>query len=301
MDPKHLYYLAEIVRYGSLNRASERLGVVQPTLTRVVKIIEDKAGAPVLRRGRYGVTPTEVGKRLANVGQAIAQQVTDADKVLEQWRAGLYEELRIGVGPMLAVTIMPGFLLKSLGQAWPYSMQVTTATAGRLVDRLNYGALDVAIAPSQLRLHQEALDQEVVFEDRMAVYAGLNSPLLEKRGPISPAELADAPWIETGVMANIDQSSGGVFESLGLTSTTSKLTFTGDISMALSLLQQSDLLLALPENLAAHIPTIEPRQKLKVDAELPSRDIAIWVTKSNKDHPAVQHFTKALRRHIAAL
>lgn len=301
MDPKHLYYLAEIVRYGSLNRASERLGVVQPTLTRVVKIIEDKAGAPVLRRGRYGVMPTEVGKRLANVGQAIAQQVTDADKVLEQWRAGLYEELRIGVGPMLAVTIMPGFLLKSLAQPWPYSMQVTTATAGRLVDRLNYGALDVAIAPSELQLRQEALDQEVVFEDRMAVYAGLKSPLLEKRGPISLEDLAKAPWIETGVMANIDQSSGRIFESLGLRSTTSKLTFTGDISMALSLLQQSELLLALPENLTAHIPTIESRQKLKVDADLPSRDIAIWVTKSNKDHPAVQHFTKALRKYFAAL
>lgn len=299
MDPKHLHYLAEIVRYGSLNRASERLGVVQPTLTRIVKMIEDKAGAPVLRRGRYGVTPTEVGKRLAAVGRAISQQVTDADKVLEQWRAGLYEELRVGVGPMLALTVMPDFLLQSLHQAWPYSMQITTATAGWLVDRLNYGELDVVVAPSQLRLHQEDLHQEIVFEDRMAIFAGRESPLLAKQGPISSGELAEASWIGTGVMANIDHPGGDIIDSLGLKSAAPKLSFTGDMSMALSLLQRSDALVALPENLATHVPAIDERQKLKVDADLPKRDIAIWVTKSNEDHPAIQHFKKALRSHLA--
>ncbi|MCH1516400.1 MAG: LysR family transcriptional regulator, partial [Alphaproteobacteria bacterium] len=56
MDPRHLSQLATIIELGSVTRAAERLNVTQPTLSRTIRIIEDKVGGAVLRRDRYGVT-----------------------------------------------------------------------------------------------------------------------------------------------------------------------------------------------------------------------------------------------------
>ena len=56
MNPQHLYYLQAIVEQGSMAKAAERLRVTQPTLSRIVKTLEEQAGAPLLHRERYGVS-----------------------------------------------------------------------------------------------------------------------------------------------------------------------------------------------------------------------------------------------------
>ena len=63
MNPKYLAQLATIVELGSVTKAAQKLNTTQPTLSRIIKLIEDRVGAPVLRRGRHGVTATEIGFR----------------------------------------------------------------------------------------------------------------------------------------------------------------------------------------------------------------------------------------------
>ncbi|WP_417784385.1 helix-turn-helix domain-containing protein, partial [Terasakiella pusilla] len=65
MNPNLLQQLAIVVKQGSISRACEQLYITQPTLTRSIKQLEMKVGAPLLIRTRYGVEPTEIGARLA--------------------------------------------------------------------------------------------------------------------------------------------------------------------------------------------------------------------------------------------
>ena len=44
MDPRLLIQLAVAIDLGSINRAAKRLNVTQPTLSRGIKIIEDRVG-----------------------------------------------------------------------------------------------------------------------------------------------------------------------------------------------------------------------------------------------------------------
>ena len=292
MDPKHLFYLSEIIRYGSLSRASERLGVVQPTLTRIIKILEDQAGAPLLNRGRYGVSPTEIGERLALSGTSIGTHISAAREAAEQWKSGIGQELRLGVGPMLAHSIMPPFLERYLSQNWPYALKITTASAGQLVEWLNDDEIDVVLAPSQLALHQEKLRQETVLEDRMAIYAGIRSPLLSVSGPIGADVLAQQTWASVGARSHIYESQGELFRGMNLHGVVPKVTFGGDAAMCLSLLRTTDLLVTLPEKLTDVWGGLERRQKLKTDVPMATRDVAVWTTKANHDRPQVIHFKK---------
>ncbi len=301
MDPRLLHQLATAIELGSLSRAAERLNVTQPTLTRNVRIIEDRVGAPVLRRGRYGVTPTEIGERLAAQGRAVGELMIAADTAVDLWKSGLSGELRIGVGPMLAVTAMPSFFQLAMEQTWPYAMSVTTAPAGRLVDRLNRQELDIVLAPSQMNLHQERLHQEILFEDRMAIFAGSRSPLSRQVSKVKPSQLENARWVTTGDSSRIHGTTRDVLEGLGLPVAAAKLTFAGDVGMALHLVRTTDILIVLPERLVRFLPDLGGATMLDLDTNSPNRHIAMWVHKATRDRPEITHFASRIRTHFQRL
>ena len=103
MEPRYLRQLAEIIDLGSLSLAAKSLNVTQPTLSRNIKSLEALIGAPVLQRGRYGVTPTAIGAALAREGRSIRDALRQADLDLGHWKGGLAGRLKIGVGTMLLV------------------------------------------------------------------------------------------------------------------------------------------------------------------------------------------------------
>jgi molybdate transport repressor ModE-like protein len=89
MEPRYLRQLAEIIDLGSLSLAAKSLNVSQPTLSRNIKSLEALIGAPVLRRGRYGVTPTHIGAALGREGRAIREALRQAELDLGRWKGGL--------------------------------------------------------------------------------------------------------------------------------------------------------------------------------------------------------------------
>ncbi|SMF36939.1 LysR family transcriptional regulator, nitrogen assimilation regulatory protein [Tistlia consotensis] len=77
MDLRKLRYFQAIVEAGSLHRASERLRVAQPALSKSVRALEDSLGAPLLIRHSKGVETTEEGATLYR----------HAAEILRAWRA----------------------------------------------------------------------------------------------------------------------------------------------------------------------------------------------------------------------
>ena len=298
MDPKHLVYLAEIINLGSLSRAARRLNVGQPTLSRIVKVIEDKVGSPVLRRGRYGVTPTVIGERLASQGREIAESAERAASSIDHWKKGLTGEVRLSVGPMLAATIMRGFFENALKQKWPYSIEVVAEFAARAIEALNSAKLDAAILPSRLNLHQENLSQDLLFSDRLAIFAGADSALARADKRYSISDVAELPWIETAAISGIHGSMREIMMQNGVDVQLHRLRFSGDVMMALQLIANSDALCILPERQLEKYALAHTIKKLDVDIALPKRDISFWTTKASRDTPEIRHLHAQLISHL---
>lgn len=301
LDSRLLYHLSVVLALGSMSQAARQLGVTQPTLSRNIRILEDRVGAPVVRRGRYGVTATEIGAQLAERGGLIAYAVRQAEQSIDEWRAGLTGELRVGVGPMLANTIMPGFFRETLGQRRPYALRVVTATAPRLVGRLNNGEIDLVLAPEQMNLHQERLSQTMIMEDRLAVFAGARSRLAMGAGPVPLDRLRHERWIVTGILAGIEGSSLDIMAQLGLADIVPALSFAGDVATALELLRTTAVISVLPARQIVFAPGLEAVHQVPVDVELPQRNIAVWVAKANRDRPEIAHFIRAVQVYVNAL
>ena len=64
MDSRQLKYFREIVESGSLSGAARTLGIAQPSLSQLVRNLEESLGVELLVRSARGVTATEAGQRL---------------------------------------------------------------------------------------------------------------------------------------------------------------------------------------------------------------------------------------------
>ena len=62
MTLAQLRALLAVVEHGGFTTAADRLGMSQPAVSRSVSAMESELGAPLLTRGRDGVTPTDAGE-----------------------------------------------------------------------------------------------------------------------------------------------------------------------------------------------------------------------------------------------
>lgn len=83
-SPAELSYFLEIASTENISRASERLGIAQPSLSVAIKRLEDHVGTPLLIRHTSGVHLTKAGQRF----QAKARIL------LEQWQTTLNQMKR---------------------------------------------------------------------------------------------------------------------------------------------------------------------------------------------------------------
>ena len=295
MDPKHLFYFSEIVRQGSLSKASDKLGVVQPTLSRIVKILEHQSGGDLLKRTHNGVTATTLGHTLADKGLEIHRQIALAEEDISSWKTKSRDTINIGVGPMLAQSLFSSFVSDLLVQKNLPPMKVTTATAGRLLERLNNQEVDIVLAPSKLNFNQDRLAQEVMLQDEIGIYAGKTSSLIGLNRNITREELSRQSWMVVGARSNIYEEEYEHFSTLGLPNLSPIISFTGDISMCLRLLQTTDMLVALPKLLTQHSKMLSADQELSTNLPALPRNVALWANASEVNSPKIIQFKKLWR------
>jgi len=301
MDPKLLSQLSEVVLQGSLSRAAVTLQVTQPTLTRNMKAIEEAVGAPILRRGRYGVTPTNLGVRLSEQGRIIASAMNMADDTIEHWRIGLVGEVRLGIGPMLSSSLLPGFFAENPMRNANFTLRVRTDVPAVLLQKLRNHEIDMAILPSHARMAMDEAIQEVLFEDEICIMAGSRSPLINLPGKVKAPLLATQAWICINNVARYRLSHDQASKMLEIENVVAKFRFDGDITTPMALLRDSEMLALAPRQFAKKYAALGGIQILETDVELPKRSIVLKVHKGNETDPSVMALSKMIKDYIHKL
>lgn len=300
MDAKSLRLLAEIIDCGSFTRAAEALNVTQPTLTRTIQHLESLTGAPLLKRGRYGVSATKLGEMMAREGRAVRAAVGEAQSALKQWRSGIEGQLRVGVGPMVAHSIMPRFVDHCLAADWKFGLRIHCEGAQSIVSGVKDGRLDVGLAPAEIRYMQDELRRDIAFGDDIGIYAGESHPLVGRKRPtLTQFEAAD--WIGNGAMAGLRKTTATLLEDLGLKNAQTSIEFSGDLTITLHLLATGRYLAILPNFLMRHLD--DPRRFIRLHAPGLSfrRDIALWSRKDMESQPNITAFRDCFTAFIKTI
>ena len=162
MELRHLRYFVAVAEALNFTKASARLRVAQPALSRQMTDLEDEIGVDLMKRSPRGVTLTAEGKLFLD---EVRELLKRADESVEKVRAlarGECGELHVGYAPSPTVEILPP-ALAAYQKAFPrVRVLLHDLSEQELVDGLQNGTLELAMMPGGAGLQSGGLEFEAL-------------------------------------------------------------------------------------------------------------------------------------------
>src|SRR6266853_6607385 len=145
MELRHLRYFVAVAEALNFTKASARLRVAQPALSRQMTDLEDELGVDLMKRSPRGVTLTAEGKLFLD---EVRELLKRADESVEKVRAlarGEYGELHIGYAPSPTVEILPPALAAFQKAVPRVKVLLHDLSSDELIAGLQNATLELAI------------------------------------------------------------------------------------------------------------------------------------------------------------
>ena len=144
MDIRALRYFVELVREKSFTRASEKLFVTQPTISKMIRNMEEELGQPLLNREGHSFTLTDSGQVLFAHGQLILAQMQQLEAELADLQSLQHGRLALGIPPMVGHVYAD--LIRAYRSRYPRVELSIVEYGGRRIEQaVLEGELDLAI------------------------------------------------------------------------------------------------------------------------------------------------------------
>ncbi len=149
MELRHLRYFVAVAEALNFTKASARLRVAQPALSRQVQDLEDEIGVDLMKRSPRGVTLTAEGKLFLD---EVRELLNRADESVEKVRAlarGEYGELHVGYAPSPTVEILPPALAAFQKAVPRVKVLLHDLSSDELIAGLQNATLELAVMVRQ--------------------------------------------------------------------------------------------------------------------------------------------------------
>ncbi|WP_207930888.1 LysR family transcriptional regulator [Streptomyces sp. 8K308] len=190
MRLSQLRVLLAVADHGGFTVAAERIGVSQPAASRAVAALEAELGAPLLVRGRDGVTLTEAGRRAVRHARAAVHHL---DLVRTEVAAAIGQvtgELRLASLPSATGTLVAA-LLREFTDRHPHVRVRLLEGLDRDVRAwLDRGAAEVGV----VTLPAPGLDTLALGSDEMVALLPAGHPLAAAPA-VDVTALAGEPFV----------------------------------------------------------------------------------------------------------
>lgn len=165
MDIHHLTYFLEVARCKSFTKAAQNLYITQPTISKMIKNIEEELGAVLFERLGKKVELTDAGQAILLQVQNIVHSVQNLSSELDDLRQIQRGHIRIGLPPMVGSSFFPKILGK-FHEAYPnITIQLWEDGAKKVADDVANGMLDIGV--TLLPIEAEVFDWFSFVEDNL--------------------------------------------------------------------------------------------------------------------------------------
>ncbi|RZT36334.1 LysR family transcriptional regulator [Cupriavidus agavae] len=214
MESRDLDYVLAVGKHGGIGRAAEALGMSQPALTKAIQRVEAQLELPLFERTPLGMRVTQAGTVFLERARRIQLEFEDAYKELRGIQTGEQGLLRLGYSPSMPTGLVLGACQQLIRERPVARLRLTMRVAGELMDLVQAGDIDLAVAPLP-RQPNSRLDSRELFTDRLAVVADDNHPL-HRRQNLGLADLVGQHWLLPGAHVPVRRQLEAAFADLGL-------------------------------------------------------------------------------------
>lgn len=292
---KDLHTLMAIAETGSMAKASARLALSQPAISKAVADMERLLGAPLLDRSSRGVELTESGRRLIARSRIIFDELQHGVQEIAQSADPTQGEIRIGTTE--PITVLVSEAIGRLARKNPrISFEVTVGDTTSLVQALRERSLDVVVTRWDHPSGNEELSVETLFDAPLAVMADTRHPLARQKR-LSLADLKDEAWTLSPPDSYLGRIVTKLFQRRRLEVPKAVVT-TISVYVRLNLVATGGFITILPERMSRHRAN---RAWLRcLDVDLPDSTAAIaFVTVAKRQMSGAAKLFRGACREVA--
>ena len=188
MDVRTLRYFVEVVRQQSFTRAAEKLFVTQPTISKMLRNVEDELECTLLIREGRRLRLTDSGQALYQRGLKILEEFRQLEAELEDINDVKRGLLRLGVPPMVGTQMAP--LIGEFRQNYPGIELIISEFGGLTVQQaVLSGELDLALTALPID-PSLPITSQLLFSHPLCVVVP-RTPYWLERSSVAISELAE--------------------------------------------------------------------------------------------------------------
>ncbi len=193
---KEMEFFLAVAEEGSFSRAGERLFVGQPSVSKMIAILEDELGMPLFKRKPHGVELTDAGYMYLLYARRVEEIEREMMQELLPFQQADMKMIRIAM--TLNTSSLSAFELNDMiaSEVPGYRLQIDNVLSKDIITSLREGTYEFAICPQNIVDDQKEFVSEPIYESRWLLITpktlDLSSESSEKGEdgtPIIPAEV----------------------------------------------------------------------------------------------------------------
>ena len=216
MELKEARYILAIARHQSIGKAAESLYISHPYLSKYLKNLEERIGAPLFSRHENRYYPTYMGERYLHYAEQIVacgdEWMQEYDDIAHRQRG----RLNIAVPIMMGSTLIEP-MLAPFHKRYPYvTLNIMEAVNFIAENSLETSSIDLTL----YNIHEfpETMDYQILRSEEIVLVLHENHPLAAKAITRPGFRY---PWLdlalfkeENFLLLSPDQNTGGISRDL---------------------------------------------------------------------------------------
>lgn len=204
MTIQQLEYIIAVDKYHHFGKAAEACGVTQPTLSLMIKKMEDELDVRIFDRDAYPIATTEVGRKIidkANIVLFNLYQIPEITKTEKELTSG---EVRIAMTSTIAPFLTQG-IFKYIGKKYQMVQPIIQERfSDTIISMLKKAEIDMGILRSPI--DDPELLEIPLYHEKFLAYVSPQHPLYKKES-LDSTNILDHPiWIINNGLRRFDKS-----------------------------------------------------------------------------------------------
>ncbi|QIY78471.1 LysR family transcriptional regulator [Chromobacterium violaceum] len=214
MDIRALRYFVELVKCQSFTRAADALFVTQPTISKMVKQLEEELDMPLILREGRSFRLTDAGRVTYERGLDVLSAMNQLKHELADLASLSHGELVVGLPPMVGVAFFAPVVSRYRRRYPQIELKMVEDGALAIENRIKSGELEIGVAV--LPVDSQLFEHYSVVRDPLCLVAPAGSRWRDK-SLVQLADIADQPLVLYPDDFTLSRRVGDAFRELGKT------------------------------------------------------------------------------------
>lgn len=212
MNIKHAQYMLTVLKEGSITAAAKKLYISQPSLSQMIKLVENTLGTPIFNRSTDPITLTYAGEKYIEAAKKILTINDNLIKEIEEINHEEHGTIKLGIPVQRAMQVMP-YVLPRFYAKYPHvKVDVRESGSANTEAAVLDGNVDLACLTTYPK-HEE-LNYILMEEEELVLLTSRNSQLAKRipsGTPISITEAKNEKFISSKVGHSVRDTQDRLF------------------------------------------------------------------------------------------